>query len=209
MSVTLYSEALTQPSTRLLVRFADGTLRELPVQQWCDPADAADQALLARATGPTLDVGCGPGRLTAALSARGVLALGIDIAPAAVRLARERGATALLRSVFGPVPAAGRWAHALLADGNVGIGGDPVALLSRVRDLLEPAGLTHVELGAPGGPCGATPARLESAAGAGAWFPWAHLTVDGLPTVAAAADLQVREVWSAGDRWFADLATRG
>ncbi|MDI5941832.1 methyltransferase domain-containing protein, partial [Micromonospora sp. DH15] len=74
---------------------------------WCRDATAGDSALLARCTGPTLDVGCGPGRLTGALIAAGRPALGIDISATAVRLARGRGAVALQRDVFDPVPGTG------------------------------------------------------------------------------------------------------
>ena len=49
-----------------------------------------------------------------------------------------RGVAALLRDVFDPVPGEGRWETALLADGNIGIGGDPVALLERVRHAGRP-----------------------------------------------------------------------
>ena len=127
-----------------------------------------------------------------------------------MRRTRERGAAALQRSVFDRVPAAGRWQHALLADGNVGIGGDPVALLLRTADLLAPAGRVHVELGAPGSRSGSTLARLEpEGAAPGEWFPWAHLPVSGLEPVAAAAALEVADVWSGAGRWFAELRTRG
>ena len=37
-------------------------------------------------------------------------------------------------------PGEGRWDTVLFIDGNVGIGGDPIALLRRVRQLLAPAG---------------------------------------------------------------------
>ena len=46
-----------------------------------------------------------------------------------------RGAPALCRSVFDPLPAEGRWAAVLALDGNIGIGGDPVAFLDRMRHL--------------------------------------------------------------------------
>ena len=88
--------------------------------------------MLARCEAPVLDVGCGPGRLVGALNARGVPALGIDISARAVEQARGRGAMALRRAVEQPVPAEGRWGTVLLADGNIGIGGDPAALLRPV-----------------------------------------------------------------------------
>ena len=57
-----------------------------------------------------------------------------------MQLARSCGALALHRDVFATVPGTGRWARVLLADGNIGIGGDPDALLSRVAELLKPPG---------------------------------------------------------------------
>ena len=88
--------------------------------------------MLAHCVGPTLDVGCGPGRMSAHLAGRGRCVLGIDVVREAVDQTRARGVSALLRDVFAPLPGEGRWDTALLADGNIGIGGDPVALLRRV-----------------------------------------------------------------------------
>ena len=108
----------------------------LPTHAWLARADAADLALLAHCQGPTLDIGCGPGRMTEALALAGHAVLGIDVVPEAVRQTRARGVPALRRSVFDPLPGEGRWETALLADGNIGIGGDPVALLERARELV-------------------------------------------------------------------------
>ena len=83
--------------------------------------------------GPVLDVGCGPGRLVLGLAQRGTVALGVDPAPAAVALARSRGAPVLQRSVFDPLPGQGRWRTVLLADGNIGIGGDPEPAAAPLR----------------------------------------------------------------------------
>ena len=66
----------------------------------------------------------------------GQAALGIDVSAAAVRSARRRGAPAARVSVFADVPGDGDWATALLLDGNIGIGGEPVPLLTRVHALL-------------------------------------------------------------------------
>ena len=41
---------------------------ELPVHRWRRDADPDDLELLAHCEGHTLDLGCGPGRLTAALA---------------------------------------------------------------------------------------------------------------------------------------------
>ena len=40
------------------------------------------------------------------------------------------------RDVFARVPGEGRRGHVLVADGNVGIGGDPAMLLARAAPLL-------------------------------------------------------------------------
>ena len=64
---------------------------------------------MARCSGPTLDIGCGPGRLVAALAKSGIDALGIDISSAAVARARRLGGKARRCSVFGPVPREGSW----------------------------------------------------------------------------------------------------
>jgi SAM-dependent methyltransferase len=175
---------------------------------WWRPAAAADHHLLSRAVGPVLDVGCGPGRHVVALAERGVPVLGIDVAAVALTAARERGVLVLERSVFGRVPGAGRWATALLLDGNVGIGGRPVSLLQRVEALLRPGGRVIVEVGGPGTSAPVRTVRLEIGTVCGPWFRWAHVAIDELPLLAARAAMTVQERWSAGARWFAVLAAR-
>ena len=132
------------------IRIADGHAHALPLARWLAPVDAADRAVLAQAAAPVLDIGCGPGRHLAALAAAGHDGLGLDLSPVAVRLARARGAEAILRSVFADVPRAGTWRTALLLDGNIGIGGAPAALLARARALVAPGGAVLVETGAAG-----------------------------------------------------------
>ena len=58
----------------------------LPVDLWSRAADETDLRLLALCDGPTLDIGCGPGRMTEALSAQGHVVLGIDVVEAAEHL---------------------------------------------------------------------------------------------------------------------------
>ena len=74
-----------------------GLSAPLPLRRWLAPADAADLLALEPVVPPVLDVGCGPGRLLAALAAQGRAATGIDISPVAVRLARRRGGQAIWR----------------------------------------------------------------------------------------------------------------
>lgn len=174
-------------------------------ERWVAPLERADEEALDRCLGPVLDVGCGPGRHTVALGHRGLLALGVDITPAALEWAVPRGATVLHRSVFDRLPGTGRWGTVLLLDGNLGIGGDPRALLVRAGELLAPTGRVVAELDPPGTPTAPTTARLEVAGAPGPWFAWDRVPVDGVATLATAAGLVVRETWVTDGRWFTVL----
>jgi SAM-dependent methyltransferase len=186
---------------------ADGRRTRLPLRRWHGPPEPAVRALVDRCAGPTLDVGCGPGRLTAELAGRGLVALGVDTSAAAVRLARRRGAAALRRDVFEPLPGEGRWSHVLLVDGNIGIGGDPVTLLRRCAGLLRRGGTAMVELDPPGAGLWRGHARLaaDHPAGREAAFCWARLGVDAVHRLAADAGLDARAVFERDRRWFAEL----
>lgn len=188
------------------LRYEDGRTIVLDLPRWTAPAEGADSDLLARCVGATLDIGCGPGRLTRALVSQGLDCLGVDVAPVAVALARVGGTRVLHASIYDPVLDDTRWSTVLLADGNVGIGGDPVALLTRARQLLMPGGRILVELDAPSTLTSTVTVRIESSSGStSSWFPWAHVSAADADEAAANAGLQVREQWMSGARWFADL----
>jgi SAM-dependent methyltransferase len=176
-----------------------------PVERYLAAADGLDHGLLEGVQGPVLDVGCGPGRHLRALSARGVYALGVDLSPAAVEIARGGGARAIVADIFGEVPGAGSWRTALLLDGNIGIGGDPVRLLSRVRSLLDPDGIALVEFEPPGSATQAARARIELAGERSGWFAWARVAACEAAPVAAEAQMLIEREWSCGERWFARL----
>lgn len=186
-----------------LLRLADGRLMSLPVARWAGPITEGDLSLLARATGPVLDVGCGPGRLTAELHARGVDVLGVEVLPQVPVLARRAGAPLHLADVFADVPRAGEWRTALLADGNTGIAGAPVRLLRRVRELLAPGGSVLCELAPYAAPAG--PVRLEGLGATSAWFPWSVLDAPSLRAAARAADLTPADSWECDGRAFTEL----
>jgi hypothetical protein len=124
-----------------------------------------------------------------------------------VRLARRRGATALRRDVFEPLPAHGRWHRVLLADGNIGIDGDPYRLLRRCRDLLSPDGHLLAELTEPGARSWSGTASIRRDGGApSAPFRWASVAAHDLPALAAVTALRILETWTEADRWFARMA---
>jgi SAM-dependent methyltransferase len=191
------------PPARL--RLADGTLEPLPLDRWLGPVDAADAQALELADAPVIDLGCGPGRHAAALRAAGTAALGLDLSPVAISIARSRGAAVMLGDLFTTVPHAGRWRTALLLDGNVGIGGTPEALLRRTRELVMPGGAAVVELDPPGAPTERTRVRLEAPGVVSEWFSWARVGVDGIAELARAAGFMAGGPFGAGGRWFAQL----
>lgn len=198
----VYSAALRGERCQVVGRA--GTV-PLPVATWARPADLADRAVLAQCVGPTLDVGCGPGRMTEHLTRSGYAALGIDVVTEAVRQARSRGVAALLRDVFDHVPGEGRWASVLLADGNVGIGGDPRRLLARCAVLLEPGGRVVVDLAAPGSGIETRRLHLRIASAESEPFAWSTVAADRIGVVCAGLGLAVERVGHLEGRWFATL----
>jgi len=180
---------------------AGGQTIPFDVHHWNGLPDIVDRSLFIEpCDGPTIDVGCGPGRLVAELAGRGIQSLGIDVSSEAVRQARGRGAYALCQDVFTRVPGEGEWAYALLADGNVGIGGDPVRLLSRVRDVLSESGRTIVEIAGHGVGLIAEQRRLRVDAQESIEFAWAVVGLDAIADVAKAAGLRVDQIRTVGAR---------
>ncbi|MFC9550899.1 methyltransferase domain-containing protein [Rhodococcus sp. NPDC056960] len=191
------------------VRDARGTRRALPLDRWmggdasCLSDRIADRMMLTGCRGPTVDLGCGPGRLTAALVSAGVTVLGVDSSFTAVQLTIRRGGLALHRDIFAPLPRSGRWDRVLLADGNIGIGGEPVRVLRRARELLQPHGIVIAEVDPP-----TTPdvrydlLRWETEHLVGEWFAWASVGVTAMAAVALAAGLRVIDVLDHANRYF-------
>lgn len=183
-----------------------GEEQPLALERYLGHAAVEEHGVLERAVGPVLDVGCGPGRHVVALGRRGVAAVGLDISPLAVRLARRRGASVIEGSIFSRVPRAGSWGSALLLDGNIGIGGAPAELLVRVGRLLRPGGVILVEVEGPEVRARTLRVRLISAETSSRRFPWARLGIEDLGPIAARAGFRVDERWRGGERWFAALA---
>ena len=205
-ALAMYGHALVGGHHLRLVH-RNGHRKPLDLDRYRGPVDEVDRDLVARCTGATLDVGCGPARFVSALMERGLPALGVDVAPGAVALARSAGATVLQRSVFQHLPGEGRWQHVLLLDENVGIGGCPDRLLRRVRDLLNPQGVALVEAD-PDDPVHTKDyLQIEDENGRLSQpFPWARLGADAIELVAIGVGLRTVERWRLGGRSFVSLA---
>lgn len=166
-------------------------------------ADDADRSVLDRSVGAILDVGCGPGRMVRAAIVAGHLSLGVDVSEAAVAHAHEQGLPVLHCSVFDTIPREGEWGTALLLDGNIGIGGNPSALLARCAELVQPGGIVLVEAHDDPRRDRRFHATLIDHDGRSSLpFPWYEIGVDGLGRCAAGTGLHVVESWSHAERTF-------
>lgn len=211
---TLFDAALAGASVE--IRVADGeavggylSAGLLDASAWGRLTEA-DEVVVSRCEGPVLDVGCGPGRFVEALAGHGIPALGVDLSREAVGRTRERGGSALVRDVRDRLPGEGRWGTVLLADGNIGIGGDPEALLRRCRSVLRPGAVALVETSPDPGHDVRTAVTLH-----GPWgrrshpVPWAVMGARALVEVAAAAGFVAVEDWRVGGRAFVMLRHAG
>lgn len=189
------------------LRCSDGTEIPLEVDRWSDAASGCDDWLLRHCTGPTLDLGCGPGRLLVALAERGVPALGIDDSAVSAVHCRRRGVSMVRTDLFGPLPGEGGWAHVLLADGNLGIGGDPAVLLARAARLLAPGGTVLAEVDPRPRLAWSGTAVVCSGEEVGHPLRWAVTGSRAATRAAAAAGLRVTDVHP-GSRVFLELTRR-
>jgi SAM-dependent methyltransferase len=206
-ALTVYEDALLgapEGTGALHAVGDDGSRRRLPLGRWMGTPDAVEETVLARATGPVLDLGCGVGRHVIALTRRGVRAVGVEISPVAATIAREGGAEVIQASAF-EQPTTSEWRTILLLDGNIGIGGDATRLLRRTAALLLPGGSVLVELEAPASTPRAQRVRLEGARAASSWIPWHFVGCEEIDRLAAASGFESVDRWPAGDRWFAEL----
>jgi hypothetical protein len=106
-------------------------------------------------------------------------------------MARRRGAAAVVRDLFAPLPGEGRWSFALLADGNIGIGGDPARLLARTAQLLGPGGMLLAEV-SPDDVDRRGLARIAAGDGpVSRPFAWAEVGAGALSSIATSAGWRV------------------
>ncbi len=202
----LYERALT--GERFWLRHDDGRVDALPVRSWLGGRgadDVFDRTVVGMCHGPTIDLGCGPGRLVAQLVRHGIPALGVDQSATAVQLARRSGAPALHRDVFQPLPGIGRWHTVLLADGNVGLGGEPRRILHRAGELLRSHGRCLAEFDPRTSGVETRWVRLESSRSIGPWFRWASVGVDSIERLAEQTGMSVNGIHHIGQRVVASL----
>ncbi|CAN5577754.1 class I SAM-dependent methyltransferase [soil metagenome] len=206
-----YDRALRDPARALFLREAgaepSADVVRLEIERFLAGADASDVAVVEDATGPVLDIGCGPGRMVHAAIMAGHMTLGIDISPTAVRLAQEHGLPVLCRSIFQGLPAEGDWGTVLLIDGNIGIGGDPRALLARCAELVRNVGgrifvEAHRETARDRVFDGVVVDDLDRES---LPFPWAEVGAAALRRYARLAGLRPLRTWMSAGRPFMEL----
>jgi SAM-dependent methyltransferase len=190
----------------VVLRADTGEALELDLGRWHDPATDEEADLLDDVGGPVIDLGCGPGRLVVHLESKQIVALGVDSSPSAIALARMRGANVLEGDLFAALPDEGRWGTALLFDGNIGIGGDPVHLLRRCRQLTGGRGHVLAEVQPPGTGWRRLTAWFERDGRRTQSFAWAVVGADAIAGLARAAGFGVAALApTPSGRWFARL----
>lgn len=203
-AVSAYDAAFSGKDTHVVDHI--GRTRPFEVDQWSSAPDWVDRELFIEpCDAATIDIGCGPGRLVGELAARQIPAMGIDVSIEAVRQTRIRGALALRRDVFATIPGEGRWRYGLLADGNLGIGGDPVRLLTRLREVLTADGRVIAEVAERGTGLVRDRRRLRVEGRLSTHFEWAVVGLDAIEEIAAHAGLRVAETQSIGGRHAATM----
>lgn len=196
--------------TLRLVEAAAGGERRVEIARFLAAADAADDSVIERITGPVLDVGCGPGRILHAAIHSGLLSLGVDVSSTAVEHASERGLPALQLSVFDALPQEGAWETLLLIDGNIGIGGSPAVLMKRCAEIISPEGSVVVEVDPdPDLDRGYMATVVDDDGRSSSPFPWYDIGAEALRSRLSGTALQVVETWSVSGRAFVRLRRAG
>jgi hypothetical protein len=94
----------------------------------------------------------------------------------------------------------------LLADGNVGLGGDPLRVLRRAAELLRRGGSCVAEFETVTTGIRTGWVRLESSRTVGPWFRWASVGIDCAAEIAAESGLALTAIHPIGRRVLASLS---
>lgn len=205
-----YDLALRDPERVLYLVQPDGTKQRVDVAKFLAPADPLDVDAIAQTTGAVLDLGSGPGRMVRAAMVEGRVALGIDASHVAVSIAQEQGIPVMHGSIFHDVPAQGTWGTAMLIDGNIGIGGDPLTLLARCSELVTGGGEGRVLVETHHDPTRDrvfTATMIDDLGRSSLPFPWAEVGVDALHEHASNAGLELVQQRMRGNRTFVEYAS--
>lgn len=157
-------------------------------------------------TGPTIELGCGPGRLVARLIQRASPhSVSTDPRPrSSWRAGAVRRPCWVTCSRSCPERACGRRCYWSTA--TSGFGGDPLRILARAFELLARGGRCIAEFEAETIGIRSRWVRLESSCEVGPWFRWATVGVDSAAALAAQVGLTLTGVRLIGDRVIASLA---
>ena len=98
-----------------------------------------------------LDIGCGAGRVTCCLAARGLRCVGLDLSRASVRLMMERAGRAGVVADGLRLPFADGSADRVIADGVIHHTSDPFAAFAEGCRVLKSGGLLYAAVYKPGG----------------------------------------------------------
>lgn len=160
-------------------------------------------AIVARAPGSVLDVGCGEGWLVRALSSRGIRAVGVDVVAELVERARESGVGEFLSGSYEDVAAGLLHETFDVVVCNFALFGDESVsrLLRAIPSVLAPGGSMIIQTLHPVAACGdaayADGWRQGSWAGCGAGFedapPWFFRTMDSWMRLFEASGLELAE----------------
>ena len=123
-----------------------------------------------------------------------------------MRLARRSGAPVLLRDLFDPLPGPAGGRRVLLADGNVGLGGDPWRVLRRAAEADQRDRPLRRRIRGRRRRVRSSWVRLESSDNIGPWFRWASVGIDYAASLAREVGLAVIGIHPIGDRVVATLA---
>ena len=138
--------------------------------------------------GPTIDLGCGPGRLTAELARRGVRTLGVDLSGEAVEAAAARCAPVLRADLFGPLPGEVTGAQRCWLTGTWESAAHPRPAPSGARPVT-PGGRVVLDCASPGTGVRLRVVHLRAGGLTSEPFPWAEVGVDALGSLATDAGL--------------------
>ncbi len=178
---------------------------------------STEKTVIPYASGKILDVGCGVGRHTLYFQKKGFDITGIDFAPKAIKVCKERGCKkAKLMDVFHPTLKKQSFDTLLLFGHNIGIGGTlsgAKKLLKSLRQLVKNNGVLlltsidvtkttnavhlkyHKKNRASGRYIGTVKIRIEYKDQISDWFNWLHIEPKELKKISIASGWLIEHIF--------------